>query len=546
MKNEQSRSIFPDYKKLHLTFTGKKETGEKEAEKYYREGRDHLKNHRIHDALTAFQKALEWNPDMMRAHKKLAGIYKETGDRYSAAACYRELLRLDEKNREAQDFLLGFYTDTKKMPMAADILKIQAGQEKKREKKTELLHRAAGAYFQAEDYPAAREVYRSVLREEIYNPEIFNKLKNIYQYEQNHSKWKVCEQILLLNNRITSEAKTDRFKLITSHGPVTAEIYDRLVHPGESAFKKYFGWMKPMFKLMEPSTPPEILRLSESVAEDTREFGIFKECCHYLNMELPPLRHYKGPARFKFIADPLEDREQYCLIYNDAFMDQLNDAEKIFLLSNHLTIIKGGFISLLNLSVSDVARMFMEIAAIMFSFLTIFQGIPLDKAAKVVKKTPKTGKAFDLLNKLQKKLLSFKLLGRSTGEMEVLMKKSVEMLPDKVESEEGFNYRNLMNRKFLESALLGFYFTADRVSYYLVRDLVDSSRALFHLLAGKDALERVEKFGLAPYINDTRNQALKQRLAELFLFAIDFDPAYIERGETAGNGEKDGSNPPGC
>ncbi len=286
-----------------------------------------------------------------------------------------------------------------------------------------------------------------------------------------------------------------------------------------------------MFRLMESETSSEILRLSESVPEDTPDFNLYKECCHYLNMQIPPLRHYSGSSDFSFIADPLGGEAGYSLIYNDKFLNNLSPPEKAFLFINQLTIIRSGFAPLLNLSVADMTKVFIEIAASMLSFVNILQNIPIDKAAEMVKKTSKTTKIFEVIGNIQTKLKSFKLLGKNTDEMEILMKKSMDMIPGKKFQDESFNYKNLMNTRFLESALQGFFHTADRVSYYMTRDLTVSTRSLLYMLSGTDALDRVEKFGLQPYVEETKNGNLKGRLGDLFCFAIDSDLLNIDKPE---------------
>jgi hypothetical protein len=115
--------------------------------------------------------------------------------------------------------------------------------------------------------------------------------------------------------------------------------------------------------------------------------------------------------------------------------------------------------------------------------------------------------------------------------MEILMKKSMEMIPDKQPDEEGFSYKNIMNARFLESALQGFFHTADRVSYYMIRDLTVSTCSLLYMMSGTDALNRVEKFGLRPYVEETKNGSLKRRLGDLILFAIDSDMMKMDKPE---------------
>jgi len=537
LSKKASELIVPDYNKLDLTMKMTYIDEKKEARKFYKEGLKHQKRDRLFDAISSFQKSLEYDPEFSLPRKKLARIYKDAGDEHSAAAYFREYIKMDEKDNESLSFLFDYYLRQRKLSDAADIMQIKAGIVKKVDKRREMLRQAADLYLLGKNYKRAREVYHIILQDEIYDPEIFHKLRDVYLQEKDHMKWKVCEQVLILNNQVTSGKATDFIEIFKAPGPLTTEIYEKIVHPGEESFRKYFAWMSPLFKLMEAETPPEILRLSEKVDEKSRDYQLYKECCHYLNMEIPQLRHYSGPSNFKFIADPMD--AEYSLLYNDSFLNELNDPEKVFVFLNHLTIVKGGFIPLLNLSVSDIARIMMEIASMMLSFLAIFQSLPLDKAARAVKKSSKTNKFLEMLGGLQKKLMSFKLLGKSREEMELLVKKSAELLPEKLEEEKGLSYKNIMNRRFLELALQGFYFTADRISYYMIRDLLVSTRALSLLLSGKDALDRIEKFGLQPYIMETRNKSLKQRLGELFFFAMDSDLVNIQTHRKSDFGQFD-------
>ncbi|MCE1247275.1 MAG: hypothetical protein LWY06_11575 [Firmicutes bacterium] len=492
------------------------------ANKSFREGLAHYKHNRKFEALTALQKALEYDPDFIAAKKKIAGIFIETGDKITAASYFEEILNTDPKNQDAIEFLYDYYMQAGYLSDAAAVLKKKAFTHKKKEKKREDLFAAADLYFKAENNDEARATYHELLLEEVYNPVIYQKLNEIYHREQNHKKWKVCEEVLSLNKKLPSGKVTKHIKLISAPGPITSEIYEKLTHPGEKTFRKYLSWLSPLIKVMEAPTPPEILRVAEMVPEDSQDYKIYKECCHYLNMDIPPLRHYRGPSRFRFIADPLEGGGGYSLIYNDVFLEQLNDVEKTFLFSNQLSIIKSGFVSLLNLSLGDVAKILMETAAFVFSFLTLVKGLPFEKAAKIIEKTGAM-KLFNLVQNFQKKLTSFNILGKKPEELETLARKSAGMLPEKFESGE-FDKKSFLKRSMLESVLLGFHHTADRVSYYLTRDLVGSSRAMLYMLAGKDSIERIEKFGLEPYITECRNEALKKRLGELFFFAVDTDP----------------------
>lgn len=522
----------PDYTRLDLTMKKMKYTDEKkEAGKFFLQALKFKKHNRPHEALEMFQKTVEFDPEHAAAYRMLADIYKDAGDKDTAAEYYKQFLKFEPQNNEALSFLFNLYLDRKNPVEAADVLKVKIETVRKPEIKKQLTRQTAELYFIGKAYDRALEMYRIILRDEVFNPEIFNRLMAIYKFRGNSIKWKACQQILLLNNRLAREKLTESIHTIQAPGPLTTEIYDRLIHPGEAAFKRHFGWMKPMFNLMESETPPEILRLSETVPEDTPDYSLYKECCHYLNMEIPPLRHYSGSAAFSFIADPLGKDSGYSLIYNDKFLNNLSPPEKAFLFINQLTVIKSGFAPLLNLSVADMTKVFIEIAASMLSFVNILQNIPLDKAADMVKKTSKSAKIIEVVKNIQTKLRSFRLLGKSADEMEILMKKSMEMLPDRQPDEEGFSYKNIMNARFLESALQGFFHTADRVSYFMIRDLTVSTRSLLYMLSGTDALNRVEKFGLQPCVEETKNENLKRRLGDLILFAIDSDMMNIDKPE---------------
>lgn len=522
----------PDYARLDLTIKKMKYTNEKEeAKKFFLQALKFKKNNRPHEALEMFQKTIEFNPEHAEAYRMLANLYKKTTDEDTAAEYYKQFLQYDPHNNEALSFLFNLYLDRKNPVEAADVLKVKIETVKKPNIRKQLLKQTAELYFIGKAYDRALEIYRAILQDEVFNPEIFNRLMAIYKFRGDSHKWKACQQVLLLNNRLTRDKITESINAIQAPGPLTTEIFDQLIHPGETAFKRHFGWMKPIFRLMESETPPEILRLSESVPEDTPDYSLYKECCHYLSMEIPPLRHYSGSAEFAFIADPLGKDSNYSLIYNDKFLNSLSPPEKAYLFINQLTIIKSGFAPLLNLSVADMTKVIVEIAASLLSFVNILQNIPIDKAAEMVKKTSKTTKIFEVIRNIQTKLKSFKLLGKSTDEMESLVKKSVEMIPNKQFEEEGFSYKNVMNARFLESALQGFFHTADRVSYYMTRDLTVSTRSLLYMLSGTDALDRVEKFGLQPYVEETKNNNLKRRLGDLFCFAIDSDLLNMDKPE---------------
>ncbi|MCD4784401.1 MAG: hypothetical protein K8T10_11325 [Candidatus Eremiobacteraeota bacterium] len=521
MKNENNKWKGPDYESINLKMKSGNKDIRKMAQKHYNEGKKHYRANRRFEALTSFQKVLEYDPDFIKTHKKLVKMYLEVNDRHSAMVQYKEIVRLDRKNKEALNFLFDYYLEKERPIDAADILKIKCELVKNKKNKREMMMQAGDLYFLGGEIEKAKQEYLSLLREDEYNPEIIKKLQNIYHRLEDHGRWKICEQILILNKSIIPKKSTKTIEIFRAPGPVTSEVYKRISHPGGLTFKKFFGWLAPVFKIMEANTPPDILRLSESVDQDSRNYQLFKECCHYLSMEIPPLRHYNGPAEFKFIVDPLEGKGEYALLYNDQFLAELSDVEKVFLFSNYLSIIKSEFVPLLYLSVSDIARIIFEIATMILSFLTVFKSIPLGKASNVVKKSSKASSFLSYLQKMQMKLISFKLIGKSTEEMELMMKKSADMLPEKVEGKGAVSYKSLLNIKLLESSLRGFYHTADRVSFYLTRDLVESTRALVHLLSGEDAIERIRKFGLQPYISETKNKALKQRLGDLYFFVLE-------------------------
>jgi len=523
MKNKRNKWSGPDYESINLKMKSADKDIKKMAKKYYKEGKQYYRANRRFEALTSFQKALEYDPDLIKAHEKLAQMYLEVGDKHSATVHYREIIRLDNRNKPALNFLFDYYLEEERPTDAADILKTKCEHVKNKNVKSEMIMEVGDLYFLGGAMEKAKEEYLSLLREDEYNPEVIEKLRKVYHRLEDHRRWKICEQILILNKSIIPRKSTETIGIFKAEGPVTSEIYERISHPGSLTFKKYFSWLAPVFKMMEANTPPDILRLSEAVDQESHNYQLFRDCCHYLNMEILPLRHYDGPADFKFIVDPLEGKGEYALLYNDQFLSELSDVEKVFLFSNYLSIIKSGFVPLLYLSVSDIARIIFEIATMILSFLTIFKSIPLGKASGLVKKSPKASSMLGFLQKMQRKLVTFKLLGKSTEEMELMMKKSADMLPEKIEGDESMSYKKLLNLKLLESSLRGFYYTADRVSYYLTRDLIESTRALVHLLSGEDAMERIRKFGLQPYITETKNKALKQRLGDLYLFALESD-----------------------
>lgn len=523
MKKDKNKWRGPDYESINMKVNSGNKDIRKIAQKHYNEGKKHYRVNCRFEALTSFQKSLEYDPDFIKAHRKLVKMYLEVNDRHSAMVQYKEIFRLDGKNKSALNFLFDYYLEKERAIDAADILKIKCELVKNKKNKREMMMQAGDLYFLGGEIEKAKQEYLSLLREDEYNPEIIKKLRNVYHRLEDHGRWKICEQILILNKSITSKKSTETIEIFRAPVPVTSDVYKRISHPGSLTFKKFFGWLAPVFKIMEANTPPDILRLSESVDQESCNYQLFKECCHYLSMEIPPLRHYDGPADFKFIVDPLEGEGEYALLYNDRFLSELSDVEKVFLFSNYLSIIKSEFVPLLYLSVSDIARIIFEIATMILSFLTIFKSIPLGKASNIVKKSSKASSILGFFQKMQMKLVSFKLMGKTTEEMELIMKKSADMLPEKVEGNGAVSYKALLNIKLLESSLRGFYHTADRVSFYITRDLLGSTRALVHLLSGEDALERIRKFGLQPYIMETKNRALKQRLGNLYLFILESD-----------------------
>lgn len=526
MKKKEQFKQLPDYKKLHLTMKPNKVNLIKESDIYYKAAMNFYRHKRLHDALALLETALDYNPKNMKVHKKLARIFKESGDEFAAASSYNKLLSIDSSCKEAMEYLFDFYLKHHKPAEAAHMSQMRASLEKKKNKKSLLLKQAAQLYQRGGALKLAEEVYLNLLRDNVYDIDIYKELKDIYHQEGCHRKWKICEEILILNNRIDPQKSTGSFKEFKSPGPVTPAVLEKIMHPDEKRFRKFLGWMNPFFALVEKPTLPEILRLSESLEESHPDYILYKECCQYLGMEIPRIRKYNGKAAFKFIADPLEEKDKFSLIYNVKFLDTLTSEEKVFLFCSQLMLIKGGFASLLSLSVSDAAKFFLEIGAVVFSFLILFQKFPIKKVSSIVKKSPKAALTLQLVQALQTKISKFKLMGKDPLEIQELMKRSAVLLPQKELVENpasSFDYKSLMNRRFLETALLGFHYTADRVSYFVVRDLLTSTYSLLRQLADEESIERVEKFGLKSYVENSKNDFFKKRLSQLFYFALDFD-----------------------
>lgn len=519
---------YPDYNKFDMKMDMEYVDEKKEARKFYRRGMKHFRKKRYYNALEFFQKALEYNPGMWFAHLKMARVYKELEDPASAAVCYENYLEFEKRSLEALNFLMGYYIERENHKRAAEIIEKKIGIEKNAKKLHQLQVKAALEYTKAKEYTRALEIYHEILRQDIYNPWIFEKLQQVYSELDDHRRWRVCEDVLQLNNRITSSEKTRDIEIFKVDHPLTSDRYTKLVHPGQKAFVKYFGWLQPLFKLLEQPTPPNILRLAE-VAESDRVYNLFKECCHYMNMKPPVLRRYVGPTSFKFLADPMENDGVYSLIYNQDFIEKLTVTEQAYAFISQLVLFKSDFICLLNLNLTDVTRVILEMASMIFGILSFMKSVPLKKAARLFEKTSRSKKIFNKITIFQKKISRFKFLGKSADEIKILIGNSIGMLSERVRETDDLDKKSLMNKKFLESVLASFYFTADRTAYYFTRDLIVSTRTLVKLLEDGDALERIEKFGLHPYITETKNNLLKQRLAELFLFAVDVDLKEIEQ-----------------
>ncbi len=224
--------VKPDYEKLDLTIKKMKYTDEKEeAKKFFLQALKFRKNNRLHEALEMFQKTIEFDPEHAEAYRMLANLYKETGDEDTAAEYYKQFLQYDPKNNEALSFLFNLYLERKNPVEAADVLRVKIETVKKPDVSKKLTKQAAELYFIGKAYDKALEIYRTILQDEVFNPEIFNRLMAIYKHRGDSCRWKACQQVLLLNNRLTRDKITESMNTIQAPGPLTTDIFDQLVHP---------------------------------------------------------------------------------------------------------------------------------------------------------------------------------------------------------------------------------------------------------------------------------------------------------------------------
>jgi tetratricopeptide (TPR) repeat protein len=493
-----------------------------EAEKHYKSSLKRFKKNQYIEAVEEIRKSLKVDPDLGKAYLLQAQIYEKMGDLTSAAESYEGYLKCVPDSKASLDFLVLHYTKEEKLAQAGYALQRRAAIEKKKEIRKDMLTLAAKIYLEGKDYEKSRQVYHMLLEEDSYNPEIFEKLKTVYHRQGIRRKWKACREVLMLNKQITGEISTESIGIFKVDRPLTPDLFETLIHPGERTFRKYFSWLKPLFKILEQPTPEEILKLTEPV-EDEEIFTLYRECCQFLNMDPPQLLKYNGSARFKFMADPADKNNKYRLIYNKEFVKGLSQQELVFLFLTQLVLIKGDFVPLLNLSLSDVAKVLLEVVSFIFGILSFLEAAPLGKVANFVGKLVVSKKILDKVMDLHKKISKFKPLGKSPGEIQSIINSSVEMMPEKIIDENEIDRKSFLNQKFLESALTSIYLTADRVAYYFTRDLVTSTKALIKLTDTKEALARVERFGLQHYLAETKNQLLKNRLGELFFFSVDGD-----------------------
>jgi tetratricopeptide (TPR) repeat protein len=508
----------------------------REAGRLYKASFNHFRKNRHFEALKDIQEAIRINPNFEKAQLLQAKIYLKMDDKTSAANCYEKYLELKPNDRDVLDFLILYYTERKHYSAAGETLERRAEFEKKKDIVKRMLNLAGRMYFIGEDYENARRVYHDLLKDDAYNTEIFRKLKTIYHRQGNRRKWKACREVLQLNRMITKNVNTDTTAIFKVDHPLTPELYESLVHPGEKNFRNYFNWIQPLFKMMEQSTPPEILRSSEIAAEG-KILSLFMECCMFLNMTPPPLRCYRGRANFRFLADPIEHSDKYTFIYNEEFVNGLDDSELTFLFLNQLTLIKGNFIALLNLSLSDVAKVLLEALSLVFGVLTVLKSTPVNKASRIVGRFIHSKKFLDRVMAFHQKISRFRLAGRSPEEMQGLIRTSIEKMPDRIREGGEIDTANPMNRKFLENALMSFYNTADRTAYYFTRDHLSATRALVKLLETDDVFERIKRFGLQTYTKETRDNFLKGRLGELYFFSIDSDVFEKQMDSSAAPGE---------
>jgi tetratricopeptide (TPR) repeat protein len=484
----------------------------KESIRYYR------KKH-YPEALRKVQESIQLNPHLEKAYLLQGRINLKMGDRTSVVRCYEKYLEYKPDESTILDFLIKYYSENKCFKSAGITLEKRASLEKKKDISVRILHLAGRMYLMDKDCENALRVYNILAEKEPHNSEIYQRLKTIYHRLGEYEKWKTCREVLLLNKMITKELQADSERIFKTSHPLTPELHEKIMHPNEVNFRTYFSWILPLFKMMERSTPQEILRSSEDVSEG-EIYSLYRECCMFLNMEPPPLRCYRGKARFKFLADPVEHSDKYTLIYNEEFINYLDDAELAFLFINQLSLIKSNFVALLNLSLSDFAKLLLEAASLVFGVLAILKSVPVNKVSKVIGKFVHSKHFIEKIIKFQRKISKLEIAGRSPGEMQKLIRVSIDRIPDKIRSNGEIDTDSPFNRRFLESALMSFYNTADRTAYYFTRDHIAAASALLKLTESENTFERVKRFGLQAYLAETKEYFLKERLGNLFVFSV--------------------------
>ena len=471
-----------------------------------------------HDALVNLQGALAEEPEMTRATIALARLYVKMGDEDTAAYYHRNLLEKNPRARKSLKYLYEHHLKNRRFCMAANILEQRINQEKNPKRLPGLYMTLGELYLKGGDFTKARDALLESMNRQPFNAQVLRGLSEAFLHTKDHRRWRFCRQVLHLGGEGHPANDTAALDVFHVGMPLQWDLFRLLEHPKQREFLSLFGWTRPLFRMIEPDTPPEVLRLSRP-DENGRVPDIFRRCAGLLSMEPPPLYLYQGEARLTFLADPHESFDKYSFIYNCTFTDKTPDGVLACQLISRLVLLRWDMSALLGLSLSDVSRLLLEFASLLFGILSFLRSFRLDRVAPALDKAGKSKKFAGLLDRFQEKLRGMKLLGKSVDEVKDLAGRALALIPENQLKDNGSGSPPLMNKKLLESLLPGFYHTGDRIALYLTGNLGWTLRSIL-TGSGQEHEEKVTKAGFFHYVTQSRNNLEKQRCAEILRFAI--------------------------
>lgn len=191
-----------------------------------------LKLHKVNDALTHAEAALELDPGNQRARRLLAAIYTLTGDKERAVKQYEELIAENPDNGEALFYLVALYVETLEYEKALELLK---GYRQKHPDDILAPFYQGKIYAELKLYSEAERYFKETLDLEPEMPDAWLSLGLIYEFTGRREEAVEAYRKLLDIDGDDRQALERLGQLLVSDGNLDAalKIFQRLKDQGD-------------------------------------------------------------------------------------------------------------------------------------------------------------------------------------------------------------------------------------------------------------------------------------------------------------------------